>query len=198
MNRKIPAMLLILLMTCLASAQTKSYKINVSKQECPNKNGFCLNVEVSRYDTVISNLNEQSFYNYEEIYMLPDAVKIKVIEALLPYLSDSSLCCRKVRTYENMEYPGCYRERPVSTNFPINIETLFIINRVAYNPFTFRIGCYPVLYSMGLEREINNDQQQIKLMVAHYKEWFKLYKSTGELPPNTILNAGKIRWWGHH
>ena len=170
--------------------------IKVSKQTCAI--GYSkLEVEV-REDGVLLDSLRRKYYDYASIYKLQDSIKLKVVEYLLHFASDTSNSCSSVQSYDNFEYPGCYNVSPVSKNFSIIIEALFIINRIAYNPVTYRIGCYPVLYDSEKKQEINNNNCLINLMVEHYREWFKMYKKTGKLPDYHFLNDGRIKWWGRH
>ncbi len=168
----------------------------VSKQTC-NTGYSRLNVEV-RKDGVLLDSARRKYYDYSNIYKLHDSVRLKIVEYLLQFTFDTSICCNVVQSYDNVEYPGCYNKTPASNNFSIRIEALFIINRVIYNTYTYRIGCYPVLYDSETKQEINNNNCLINIMVERYRAWYKLYKDTGKLPDYHFLNEGRIKWWGKH
>ena len=170
--------------------------IQVSKVSCSDNNSFYIDVEVYKNYRILDSLGRE-YYNYPKIYRLPDSLKIIIIERILEYTSDTTLCCRRIRDYENMEY--CYQIKPKSNHFPIRIEALFVINRIAYNSLTSRIACYPVLFDSITGQEINNNNHLIDVMVEHYKEWFRMYKETGKLPGDYFyFNRGRIKWWGKH
>src|SRR5690606_25983784 len=167
--------------------------INIFKQNCTD--GYSkLAVEV-RENGVLLDSARRKFYDYSNINMLHDSIKMRIIDSLFQYVSDTSNCCNSVQSYEIIDYPGCYIVSPTSKYFSIEIEALFIINRVAYNTATFRIGCYPVLFDSEKKQEINNNNCLINLMVEHYRKWFKMYKETGKRPDYRFLNEGRIRWW---
>jgi hypothetical protein len=170
--------------------------VKVSKQVC-NTGYSKLEVEVRKDGVLLDSLNRK-YYNYTSIYKLHDSVKLKIVEHLLQFVSDTSICCNSVQSYDNVEYPGCYDESPTSKSFSIRIESLFIINRVLYNTFTYRIGCYPVLYDSETKQEVNNNNCFVNIMVERYKALYKLYKDTGKLPDYHFLNESRIKWWGKH
>jgi len=171
--------------------------MKVSKSLCSDKNSYFLEVEIKKNGKLLDSSGRKD-YDYSNIYRLDDSVKIKIIEELLYFTSDTSLCCSEVKAYDNIDYPGCFNEIPSAKRLSVRVEALFIINRVAYNSFTYRIGCYPVLYDSETKREINNDNCLINIMIERYREWFRMYKKTGKLPDYQFLNEGRIRWWGKH
>lgn len=171
--------------------------VQIDKTACSNKQGYYIKVCV-RNQGILLDSNGVSYYDYSDLYRLADSIKIKVIEKLFDFTSDSSICCKKVLGYENADYPGCYSGRPSTNIFSIRIEALFIINRIAYNSFTSRIGCFPVLYDTVTEQEVNENNCMVDLMVGHYKEWFEMYKKTGKLPTYLFLNKSRVKWWGRH
>lgn len=170
--------------------------IKVAKQSCAIGYGK-LEVEIEK-DGVLLDSIRRKHYDYTSIYRLHDSIKLGVIERLLQFASDTSSCCNSVQSYDNVEYPGCYNVFPVSKSYSIRIEALFIINRIAYNPFTYRIGCYPVLYDSEKKQEINNNNCLVNVMVERYQKWFKMYMETGNPPDYHFFNEGRIKWWGRH
>lgn len=192
------AIILICLVLFLASyAGFGQIVVQVSKVPCSGNGGYYIEVNVRNRGYLLDSTGRR-YYDYSNIYRLADSVKIRIIERMFDFISDTSLCCKKVIGYENMDYPGCFSELPTSDKFSIRVEALFIINRIAYNSFTSRIGCYPVLYDTETMKEVNTDNCLISIMVEHYKKWFKLYKERGKLPDYFYLNEGRIRWWGMH
>ena len=171
--------------------------VQVSKTSCFANSGNTIEVNVRNHGNLLDSIGRK-YYDYSSTYRLADSVKIKIIEKLFDFTSDTSLCCQEVKVYENADYPGCFNEMPSAKEFSIRLEALFIINRIAYNTFTYRIGCYPVLYDTETMQIANNDNCLISIMVERYREWFKMYKGTGRLPDYQFLNAGRIRWWGKH
>lgn len=171
--------------------------IEVSKTPSTEINKFYLDVIVRKNGELLDSIGRWS-YDYSSIYRLPDSIKVRILNKLFEYVSDTSLCFNKVMIYENAENPGCFNEMPIAKQFSIRIETLFIINHIAYNSFNYRIGCYPVLFDSKTKREVNDDNCLISLMVEQYKKWFKMYKATGRLPDYHFLNEGRIKWWGRH
>lgn len=171
--------------------------VQVSKAPCLHNSGYYIDVDVQNRGILLDSTGRK-YYDYSSIYRLADSIKIRIIERMFDFISDTSLCCSKVMGYENMDYPGCFSEIPTSDKFSIRVEALFIINRIAYNSFTSRIGCYPVLYDTETMKEVNNDNCLVSIMVEHYKRWFKMYKERGKLPDYFYLNRGRIRWWGKH
>jgi len=169
-------------------------KIAVYKDR--NVNGSFINIEVKK-NRILDSIFRKSYY-FPEVYRLDDSVKILIIEKILKFTSDTSICSNPVIIYENPSYPGCYDLLPSSKTYPLKIEALFIITRIAYNNFSFRIGCYPVLFDTLTQKEVNNNIELINIMVEHYKEWFQEYKFSGKLPDYKFLNSGRIRWWGRH
>lgn len=171
--------------------------INVSKDSCLRRKGHFINVEV-RMNGRLLDSTTRNFYNYREVCRLPDSIKIRIIEKVFEFVSDTSMCCQKVNMYQNIDHMGCFNYWPSSKDFSIRVEALFIINRIAYYPITFRVGCYPVLFDTETKREINDDNSLINIMIEHYREWLKEYKRTDKLPYYRFLREGRIRWWGMH
>ncbi len=187
---------LLFLFSILSILNAQKSSVSVKKNIFSN-NKSNIDVEVRNAGKLLDSSGRRSYY-YREIYSLEDSLKISVIEKIFEFTSDTSTCFTSVRIYENPDYPGCYIEPPLSKVYPIRIEALFIINRIAYNPFAFRIGCYPVLFDTETLKEINDDNCLINLIIERYREWFKMYKLTGKLPDYEFLNSGRIRWWGKH
>jgi len=173
----------------------QSIDISVSKTACSNSiTGYFLNVEVKKENILLDN--EKVYYDYHEMHRLCDSLKIRIIQKLFQFVSDTSTCCRKVGLYDNSEYGGCSAYQPQSKNFSIGIEALFIINRICYGSVINRVSCYPVLYNAETMKEVNDTNSLINVMVERYKEWFMMYKDSGKLPDYRFLNDGQIKWWG--
>lgn len=194
MNAEVHITILVSLFLSIFSTGYGQIEIEVSKQTCVDKAGFFIDVRV-RNDGILLDSTSRYNYDYGNIYQLPDSIKIKIIEEILPLITDTSKCCRRVNMYSNPDYSGCFIKWPSSKEFSINVEALFIINRIAYWPFTYRIGCYPVLFDTRTHQEINSNNCLINIMALHYNEWFAEYKKTGKRPHYSMLNEGRIKWW---
>ncbi|RPD39490.1 hypothetical protein [Chitinophaga barathri] len=179
--------------TISAAAQ---FSVEVKKVPFPEDRGrYVLDIQVIRNGKMLDSMYRR-YYSYDEMYRLGDSLRLIIVGELMTFLSDTSWCGKPVRAYGNDEYPGCYIVKPHSDRFTIGMEAMFIINRIMYSPFTFRLGCYPVLYDEVTGKEINDDQGQIQTMEARYQKWYKEFKSRKKAPDYEWLNRGRIRWWG--
>lgn len=146
------------------------------------------------YDTV--DLQSPVEYWLDSFITLSNSVKLLIIEKLLGYEDDTSLCCINVvnRSFNGIE--GCKGNPKGVTRYTIQVDALFMINRLVWPKLMELYSCAPVLYDSKLQKEINSNQEKIKCVFAEYKKWYEECKSKGSIPRYFPFNDGRYVWYG--
>ena len=176
----------------------QSNNITVKKERSDKSSGSYLRIIINHPQVNFDSKIDQ--YKYEYVSKkLPDSIKLYLIGQLFKFITDTSICSNQVYGYPNFAYDGCYYKSAKSKQFSIGVESLFVINRIAYFTFINRISCYPVLFDTYSQEEVNFEFSALFEMKKHYKEWYDKCQLTGKINPDfRYLSSGKIRWWGSH
>lgn len=184
---------LVFLATASAVAQTEN--IYVEKKECKNNfKGYKLVLNY-KSDTV----QQTSFtYGYDLNYFisLDESKKLLLIEALLKYENDTSHCCMKIIGYSLNGNEGCRGVPKNVKQFTIQVDALFMINRLCWPKLMELYSCSPVLYDTKLKKEINSNQEKIKCVFKDYEKWFEECKVKGKITKYFPFNDGRYVWYG--
>ncbi len=177
-----------------ASGQGDAF--TVEKKECFFKKKYSGSKLLIHYikDSIRKSTSPYS-YGLDDLVQLPDAKKLEIIDQLLKYENDTTTCCLDVigRGYNGIE--GC-RGVPKSKRFNIQIDALFMINRLAWPKITELYSCYNVLVDTLTNEEINNDPKKIKLLFQDYRKWYDECKAKGKIDKYFPFNDGRYAWFG--
>lgn len=169
--------------------------LSVEKNECKNKFKGSKLVLISKADTAV----KQSFtYSYDLDYFisLNDSCKLLLIESLLKYENDSARCCLDVTSWSFNGIEGCRGKPKDVKHCTIQVDALFMINRLCWPKLMELYSCSQVLYDSKLKKSINNDQKKIKIVFAAYKKWFEECKTKGKIERYFPFNDGRYVWYG--
>ncbi|HEX2533083.1 MAG TPA: hypothetical protein VHK69_05080 [Chitinophagaceae bacterium] len=127
---------------------------------------------------------------------LPDTVKLLLIEKLLQFAADTAQCCVPVleRSFNGME--GCRYPQGIVERYPIQVEALFLINRLVWPKLMELYSCTPVLFDRKKGRVINDQPRKIRKVYKEYKRWFGACKAEGKISPYFPFNTGRYIWYG--
>lgn len=167
--------------------------------------------EKEKIDCDFANSPQSSFYKIEFIkqdkppfpcsYLFDfknyrEEEKIKMIQELLQYEGDTSLCAVKVNCYN----PNRSQIVPKNSEYySLQVEALFIINHIIFtDPYTY--SAYPILRDKNGQNIETINGELIRTAFKLYKKWFEKVKITGltkaikekRLPLN---DASSIFWY---
>jgi|694.fasta_scaffold41445_4 hypothetical protein len=186
----------LLLITGSISCSGQNAVVQVVKKKCTydaKYSGEKLTIHY-RPDTV--SLESSVEYWLEQFIILPDSVKLLIVGKLLTYENDTSLCCMNVvsRSFNGIE--GCSAKPKGVDRYTVQVDALFMINRLCW-PRTMELySCTPVLYDNKLMKAINDEQEKIKYVFAEYKKWYVECKAIGRVPKYFPFNDGRYVWYG--
>ena len=169
--------------------------LSVEKIECRNQyHGSklvltCTSNSVTKKSSVYS-------YDMETFINLDDSCKLILIGKLLQYDSDTSSCCINVTNWSFNGIEGC-RGKPKNVNhYTIQVDALFMINRLCWPKLMELYSCSQVLYDNELKKDINSDQEKIKIVFDGYKKWYNACKIKGKIDRYFPFNDGRYVWYG--
>jgi hypothetical protein len=120
---------------------------------------------------------------------------IRLIEDLLSFEGDTSICVIPIRCYDpklSQVYMGNLKDYSIQT------EALFLINQLYFDK-PFHYSPYPILKNIESSKEESIDGEIIKLAYTAYKQWFVNVKKVGlkEAKKQDIdpLGGYPIKWY---
>lgn len=186
---------LILSISAIAMAQIDS--VYVERKECITENSY------KGYKLIIHYTNDSMKqvakpydYNLGFLQGINDKTKLELIGMLLQYENDTSLCCLKVYNYSFNGNEGCRGKPKGLTRYTVQVDALFIINRLCWPKLMELYSCSPVLYDNKLKKEINSDPEKIRCVFKEYKKWFEACKAKGKIERYFPFNDGRYVWYG--
>jgi len=176
-----------------AMAQTSTF--SVDKVECKNKFRGSKLVLNYKSDTVA----KQSFaYSYDLDFFITvsDSSKLILIAKLLNYESDTARCCLDATSWSFNGIEGCRGMPKTVKHYTLQVDALFIINRLCWPKLMELYSCSPVLYDKKTKKEINSDREKIRCVFQDYKKWYVECKAKGIIPRYFPFNDGRYVWCG--
>lgn len=184
-----------LLFFCSIKAVAQNKRFYAEKVECKNRFKGSKLVLIYKRDT----MTKKSFtYNYDldDFINLDDSSKLILIEALLKFEDDTVRCCLDATNWSFNGIEGC-RGKPKGVKYySIQIDALFMINRLCWPKLMELYSCSQVLYDNKLKKDINSDQKKIKIVFTAYKKWFEVCKAKGKIERYFPFNDGQYVWYG--
>lgn len=170
--------------------------IQVIKKSCTYDAKYSGSKLLIRYTLDTVKIESSIEYWLQTFIDFPDSIKLKIIGSLLEYENDTSLCCMSVinRSFNGIE--GC-GGRPKGVNrYTIQVDALFMINRLCWPKLMELYSCTPVLYDNRLNKSINDDQKKIRLVFGSYVKWYKECVKKGQIGKYFPFNDGRYTWYG--
>ena len=190
---------LVLVICTIAGAVVcfgQNAEVKITKKQCTYANQYSGQKLIIHYNADTVNLESPVEYWLDNFIILPDSIKLLIIEKLLEYENDTSLCCMNVvnRSFNGIE--GCRGKPKGVTRYNIQVDALFMINRLCWPKWMELYSCTPVLYDNKLKKSINNDPKKIKIVFAEYKKWYAERKVKGKIGYYFPFNIGRYVWYG--
>lgn len=186
----------LFLITGSISCSGQNPVVQVVKKKCTYDTKYSGEKLIIHYTSDTANLESPVEYWLEQFINLPDSIKLLIIGKLLAYENDTSLCCMNVvnRSFNGTE--GCRGKPKGVDRYTIQVDALFMINRLCWPRSMELYSCTPVLYDNKLMKSINDDQGKIKYVFAEYKKWYEECKTLGRIPTYFPFNDGQFVWYG--
>jgi hypothetical protein len=171
-------------------------RFSIEKRQCSlgSNQGYKL---ILHFDS--ASLHVVSFpYNYDLGYFIdqPDSVKLLLIGQLLKYENDTDQCCLNVVAHLYNGIAGCSSPELQSKHYGIQIDALYMINRLCWPKLMELYSCYTALYDTASSVDINEDPVKIGLVVKEYRAWYETCKRRGKISPYFPFNDGPYIWAG--
>jgi hypothetical protein len=179
--------------TMYCSAQNIS--VEVTKENCTYDTHYKGEKLIIHYKKDSVNINSGIEYWYQDLINLPDSVKLIIIGKLLQFEADTSLCCMNVvnRSFNGIE--GCGGKPRGVDRYTIQLDALFMINRLCWPQWMELYSCTPVLYDKKKKRSINTDSDKVKIVFAQYKKWYKERNEKQSIDNYFPFNRGRYVWY---
>ncbi|MEO8666755.1 MAG: hypothetical protein ABI462_14785 [Ignavibacteria bacterium] len=157
---------------------------------CNSQSSFSKYFEKEKINCDFANSPQSSYYKIEFIKQgkplfqcsyffdfkdYKEEEKIRMIQELLKYEGDTSLCAVKVNCYN----PKRSQTVPKSIEYySIQVEALFIINHIIFaDPYSY--SAYPILRDKDGRNIETINGELIKKAFMLYKNWFEKMRITG-------------------
>lgn len=119
--------------------------------------------------------------------------KIKILEELLEYENDKNLSGKKVGKYGFVEENT---PNPQTISYTMQTEALYIITLLTMKASSLSYCPYPVLINTKTNKEINNNQKEIKKVYKIYRKWIHENAQNGFVDYAPPLKRTNYKWYG--
>lgn len=176
------------------SKTVSAENVRVEKRECEYKGvkGFKLILHYKNGD--VEKMSKVNNYGLTEFVGLSDAVKLQFVEKLLEYQNDSSIVCIPVNNYGYAGYENTCNDKPISKTYTIQLDALYLINKICYPNAASFYYCFPALVDVNSGKEINTNAKDLSGVFPLYKNWFA--EARGSIGGDFPFNKGKYCWFG--
>lgn len=141
-----------------------------------NKNG--LPVVMCEYSNGIW-FNE---YNNDE--------KLAILEVLLSFEGDTSICSKKVCNYGSKKF-----KKPKTILYTTQIDALYLFTNLVVSSYAPNYCPFPVLFDRKEKKEINDCQEKISQIFKIYREWLIGLRINRVKKFKVPLNDEKYEWF---
>ncbi|WP_461788834.1 hypothetical protein [Pedobacter sp.] len=130
-------------------------------------------------------------YQYDKTFSeYSNDEKIEILEELLSFEGDTSICAKEVCNYGSKFY-----KRPLTKFYTTQIDALYLFTVLTVASYSPNYCPFPVLYDNQTGEEINNDQKKISKIFEIYRKWLKENKSKGFVNYNVPLRDKRFEWF---
>lgn len=192
----------VLLLTNIACGQyikdaaSSAIKVNVEKKDCENKNVKTSKLIISLKKGNVEKISKANNYGLTEFIGLNDSIKLRIVEKLLQFRDDTTLVCINVSNYGYQGYENTCNIKPETKQYSIQVEALYIINKLCFPHASSFYYCYPVLFDTLTGKEINRNYSAIKEVFEIYEKWFMETKFKEQISKDFPFNGGRYIWYG--
>lgn len=195
MKRLIAILFLLSLLANRSLAQSDT--VYIEKRECVTEDVYKGYKLVIHFTKDSSNLKAKVYdYYLDFLQGINDKIKLDLIGKLLSYEDDTSMCCLKVYAYSFNGNEGCRGASGGIDRYTLQVDALFMINRLVWPKLMELYSCSPVLYDNKLMKEINSDPEKIKCVFKEYKKWYEDCMAKGKIDRYFPFNDGRYVWYG--
>ena len=188
--------LIIFIITGTVVCFGQNAAVQITKKKCTYANQYSGEKLIIHYNVDTFKLLSEVDYGLFDFIKLSDSSKLLIIEKLLEYENDTSLCCMDAITWSFNGIEGCRGKPKGVKRYPIQVDALFMINRLCWPRWMELYSCSQVLYDNKLKKSINNDPKKIKIVFAEYKKWYAECKVKGRIGYYFPFNRGRYGWYG--
>ena len=167
----------------------KKNELKVEKFEISNK--YLLKISYQERDS--DYMSYSAGYSLKPFTFLSDSLKIELIEKLLSFENDTSICYNKVTCLIPQYYRG---NNPKSLHYELQVEALHMINFIAFTHLSYFYSPFPVLYDMNSKKEIVSHSSGLKDVFSLYRKWFAKIKKKGFVNYRFPLRGSQYKWYG--
>ena len=170
--------------------------VHIERRHCNYANKYSGEKLFILFDTDTGTLKSALDYWLDPFINMADSNKLKIVSKLLTFENDTSLCCMDAtsRSFNGIE--GC-RGKPKNVNrFNIQIDALFMINRLCWPKTMEFYSCTPVLYDQKKKIVINSNPKKISLVFKDYIQWYQKCLKEGKVSKYFPFNEGRYVWYG--
>lgn len=183
--------LILLLIGQSNYAQTKVEILKVSCQDVYDGYKLIIHIKQEAKDIY----SDTSGYELKDFINIPDSVKLQVVAKLLEFTNDTTNCCLPVVRYDYGGIDGDNR-RPLTKRYSIQIDALFMINRLCFPSLINRYSNKPVLFDKVDNSEANQNFRAIEELIQSYKVWYQHSLKQNFISPDFPFNSGRYVWLG--
>lgn len=130
---------------------------------------------------------------FKEVTVLPDSTKLKLLEELLYYTSDTTKCYNPVINLSN--HYETIKKSPTSKEYNLQIDALLLMNYIAFSSDAFKYSPFPLLYDKITGNEIFYTSKELNSIIRIYKTWFNKLKQKGFSNYNYPLFDKRYEWF---
>lgn len=177
----------------------QEFSVKVTKERVfQDFDGFGLKVALTKNyksDTIYPRDYDKA---YSFSYKLNKQEKIMLLEEMMPYFDDYSLCGYRVKMYSPFAMLfGAKRHK--NWKYSIAIESMYLINLMFYGEYARYLSNFQVLINKYDKKEVEyNDSLNISKMADLYIKWYKskisIQKSNFSVLDLLDLYRGPIGW----
>lgn len=130
---------------------------------------------------------------FKPVTLLHDTTKIRLIEELLEYTSDTMMCSNSI--YNLSGNYTVIRKVPLSKEYNLQIDALILINYIVLSSKAFYYSPYSLLYNNKSGNEICCGSRDLDSIIMIYRKWFKKLKKRGFDEYRYPLVHKKYEWF---
>jgi len=120
-----------------------------------------------------------------------DEEKIKILEELLSFEGDTSICSKKVCNYGSKKF-----KKPKTLLYSTQIDALYLFTNFVVSSYAPTYCPFPVIYDKVKKKEVNFDQHKISEIFKLYRVWLANLKLNGSAKFKVPLNDSRFEWFG--
>lgn len=184
-----------LILTAPSAAQVKEIAVKKGWYKDPKflMEGEKIIIEVKFPDSCITT--QKGGYYLEPLEHLSDSIKLAIIGKLLEFKHDTAVCALKVYKYNYEPIESICRGKPESVRFPIQIDALFMINKIVRPNLISLCSCFPVVVNTQSKAELNSKPGLIEQYYSIYEKWYQKALASGKVG-EFEFNTPKFSWYG--